>query len=139
MALRDSILDSWWGRVLAEHDTEPTELSGGLLKVVIGAWLLLPMQTFSSAPAFGTISVIPENLWGLFLVVIGIGHLAALRNGHPAWRRYAAFVGCFIWSAIGLTFLAANPVGIGSLLFLGAGIAQGWCYSRLGGLVARGA
>lgn len=127
---------SWWARILAEHDTEPTELAGGALKVVIGVWLLLPARTFSSSPAFGVISVIPENYWGVFLVVIGIGHLAALRNGHPAWRRYAALVGCFVWCSMGLTFLVANPSGIGSLTFLAAGIAQGWCYSRLGRLSA---
>jgi hypothetical protein len=133
--MRDAIRDSWWGLILREHDTEPTELSGGVLKVAIGTWLLLPAQTFSMSPAFGVISIIPENLWGVFLVVIGVGHLAALQNGHRAWRRWASLVGCFVWCAIGLTFLAANPAGLGSLLFLGAGIAQGWCYSRLGSLV----
>lgn len=135
--LRDTILDSWWSRILSRHDTEPTELSGGLLKVCIGCWLVSPLQTFSSAPAFGTISVIPETLWGLFLVFVGIGHLAALRNGHPAWRRWASFVGCFIWCAMGLTFLSANPAGIGPLMFLAAGLSQGWCWSRLGHLTER--
>lgn len=133
--LRDRISRSWWGRILAEHDIEPTELSGGTLKIVVGFWLVLPLQTFSSAPAFGVISVIPENLWALFLVVIGAGHLAALANGHPAWRRWAAFVGCFIWSAMGITFIWANPAGIGPLLFLGAGLSQAWCYVRLGTLI----
>jgi hypothetical protein len=130
--LRDVLRYSWWGRILAEHDSEPTELSGGLLKIVVGFWLILPLQTFSGGPAFGTISVIPEDIWALFLVIIGSGHLAALANGHPAWRRWAALVGCFVWCAMGSTFLWASPSSIGPLLFLGAGVSQAWCYVRLG-------
>jgi hypothetical protein len=137
VAFRDMIQRSWWALILAEHDTEPTELSGGLLKAVIGFWLLLPVQTFSNAPAFEAVSVIPESAWGVFLVVVGVLHLAALRNGHAGWRRWAALIGCFIWCAMGLTFMAANPAGIGPLLFVGAGLAQGWCYSRLGALMER--
>lgn len=133
-SLRLWIWRSWWGRILAEHDTEPTELRGGFLKVLVGLWLILPFQTFSGSPSFGVISVIPENLWAIFLVVIGIGHLMALANGEPNWRRWSALVGCFVWSAMGITFLWANPAGIGSMLFLVAGIEQGWVYSRIGGL-----
>jgi hypothetical protein len=82
-------------------------------------------------------SVIPEIVWAIFLVVIGCGHLAALASGNRKWRRWAALIGCFVWSAMGFTFLWASPSSIGPLLFIGAGIMQAWCYVRLGYLPRR--
>lgn len=128
--LRDRLSQSWWGRILAEHDTEPTELSGGLLKVTIAFWLLLPWQSIS--PAFGAASHIPEIWWSIFLVVVGVGHLAALRNGYPAWRRWGALVGFFVWCSLAISLWANGVVGLAPLLFLGAGLSQGWCYVRIG-------
>ena len=105
-------------------------MSGGLLKVTLSLWLLLPVQ--SLGPVFGAVSMIPEFWWSIFLMVVGVGHLVALRNGHPAWRRYGAFVGFFVWCSLAITLWVNGAVGIAPLLFLGAGLSQGWCYYRLG-------
>lgn len=129
-AFRESLRSSWWGRILAEHDTEPTELSGGMLKVSIAAWLVLP--TTALTPIFGVIALVPETYWSLFLMVVGVGHLVALRNGHPSWRRWGSLVGFFVWCALGITLLVNGAVGLTPMLFLGAGLSQGWCYIRLG-------
>lgn len=127
---RDAIRRSWWGRILAEHDTEPTELSGGILKVAIAFWLVLPWQTLG--PAFGAVSLIPELWWAVFLMVVGIGHLAALRNGFPAWRRWGSLVGVFVWCSLAISLWLNGSLGLAPLLFLGAGLSQGWVYCRLG-------
>lgn len=129
-SIRDQLRASWWGRVLAEHDTEPTELSGGLLKVSLAIWLLLPPTAIG--PAFGFVALIPELYWSIFLLVVGVGHLVALRNGHPAWRRWGCLVGFFVWCSLAVTLLVNGVVGIGPVLFIGAGLSQGWCYIRLG-------
>lgn len=126
----DALRFSWWGRILAEHDTEPTELSGGLLKVSISLWLLLPVTSLS--PVFGVVALVPELWWSIFLMVVGVGHLAALRNGYVAWRRWGCFVGFFVWCSLGITLYINGAVGLTPLLFLGAGFSQGWCYVRLG-------
>lgn len=122
---------TWWGKILAEHDTEPTEFSGGLLKVLVGAWLLMPWSTFASSPTFETVEVIPEWAWGSLLVTTGIGHWLALRNGSVRWRRLACLIGFVFWFAFGTTFWIANPRGFAVVVYGLLAAQQGWAYVRL--------
>lgn len=135
-ALPEWLRETWWGAILREHDTEPVELSGGLLKVTIALWLLMPVQ--SLGPAFGIVSMIPEVWWAVFLLVVGAGHLAALRNGHVAWRRWGSLIGFFVWCSLAITLVVNGAVGLTPLLFLGAGLSQAWAYVRLGSLARSG-
>lgn len=128
----DRLARSWWSLILAEHDTEPAELSGGLLKVSIGAWLLLPWDTFESSPTFAVFSILPEWLWGLSLMALGASHLEALRSGNTDHRRHAATIGYLVWFSFAMVFVWTNPPAIGWLAFLTAGLAQLWCSLRLG-------
>lgn len=128
----DRLLGDWWRRILAEHDTEPAELSGGLLKVGIGFWLLLPMDTFGSSPTFAALSILPEPVWGVVLIALGTFHLSALRSGASAARRHAATIGYLVWFSFAVVFVATSPPAIGWVAFLVAGLAQLWCSLRLG-------
>lgn len=130
--LRVRLRQSWWGKILAEHDTEPTELSGGCLKVLLGLTLLSPLQTFTASPAFATLSVFPEWVWGSGLVVLGVVHVVALWAGQRYWRARAATAGFVTWGVIGFTFWHANPASIGAVPFIVASAQQLWCSIRLG-------
>lgn len=130
--LRRSVRQSWWGKILAELDTEPHELSGGLLKIVIGAQLIGPWSTFGSSPAYADLAILPEFFWGWFLIAIGVAHLLALRSGYLAWRRWACFGGFVIWFSFGATFVHANPTSLGWVVFAYAGAWQLWAHVRLG-------
>jgi hypothetical protein len=132
MAVRDTIQRSWWGRILAEHDTEPVELIGGGTKVLMGLWLLLPWQTFAMSDSYDSIRIIPEWIWGTFLLTVGLLHIAALHSGHRTWRKWAALVGFLIWSCFGLVLGWANPAAIGWMLFLSVGASLMWASIRLG-------
>lgn len=131
-SLRARIKRSWWGMILAEHDTEPAELMGGLLKVAIGAWLLLPWSTFSASRTFQMMAVAPEWFWGGAFIGIGAFHLYALRKGGVHRRWWAAMIGFTIWFSLAFVFVAANPPAIGWLMFMAAACAQGWASVRLG-------
>ena len=130
--IRERIQGSWWGRILAEHDTEPIELIGGITKVLMGCWLLLPWDTFASSAAFSVLAVLREQLWGALLILIGAAHLAALYNGHRAWRGWAALIGFLIWFAFACVFVVTNPPGVGWIMFLSVAFAQMWASIRLG-------
>ena len=132
-SLRECLRSSWWGKILAEHDTEPAELSGGLMKILIGLWLLLPFETFESSPTFAVFSILPEWLWGGALIAIGAGHVSALRSGDLDQRRHAATIGYLVWFSFSVVFVWTNPPAIGWIAFLIAGLAQLWCSLRLGG------
>ena len=130
---KELLRNTWWGKILAEHDTEPTELAGGLMKVVLGSQLIAPVDTFSNSPAFHDLTILPEWLWGLLLIGFGVGHWFALRHGYRPWRRLASAIGFLIWFALGATFLHAAPNSLGAWVFLLAALGQCWCYVRLGG------
>ena len=130
--IRARIQGSWYGRILAEHDTEPVELIGGATKVVMGLWLLLPWDTFGASPTFSVLAVLKEQLWGAVLLAIGLAHLAALYHGHRAWRGWSATIGWLIWFAFAVVFVFTNPPGVGWVLFLFAGLGQLWASVRLG-------
>jgi hypothetical protein len=123
---------SWWGLILREHDTEPAELSGGALKVAIGLWLLLPLDTFESSRSFEALTILPEWAWGTLLLCIGVFHIGVLRLGDRDWRQRAALFGFLVWFSFAVVFVTTNPPGIGWLAFLMAGLAQMWCSIRLG-------
>ncbi len=131
-AWRTRVRCSWWGLILAEHDTEPVELAGGVLKVMLGAWLVLPWQSFASSPTFETLAVVPEWLAGMALLSLGAWHMLALRSGVRCWRRTASLLGFLVWFSMAVTFVIANPPAIGWLAFMMAALGQGWCYVRLG-------
>lgn len=125
---------SWWGSVLAEHDTEPTEFSGGVLKIGIGLWLLAPASTFGSSPTFAAMAALmPEAVWGVVLGAVGAFRLAVLRSGRCAPRRVGAMIGFLFWFTLASLFLWSSPASLGFPLFALLAAGQGWVYCRLGG------
>lgn len=132
VALRDRIRSSWWGLILSEHDTEPTEMSGGLLKLGLAVVLLTPRDTFGSSVVYSLLSVVPEPIWGVVLLVFGCLHLGSLHNGARSWRRAMAGVGFLIWFCWWVSFALGSTASTGSVVYLLAAFGQGWCYVRLG-------
>ena len=130
-AAKTALVESWWGRILAEHDTEPTELGSSFLKLFLGLLLIVPVSTFSATPVYGLLNLMPEWLWALVLIVIGLIHLIALRSGHRQRRRMSAAIGFVIWSCFSLSFLIGNPTNTGWIVYLTAASGQAWCYVRL--------
>lgn len=128
----DGLTSAWFAPILAEHDTEPTELAGGTLKVAMGLWLLLPFDTFGSSPTFATLAVLPEWTWAIVLIGLGGFHILALRSGDRDARRLASMIGYLVWFSFAMVFVATNPPAIGWLAFLLAGLGQLWCSLRLG-------
>lgn len=123
---------SWWGQILAEHHTEPTELiMGGFLKCIVGIWLLLPMNSFAASPTFASLIPIPEIGVALFLMTFGILHITSLKAGDTYWRMRSSQGGAIIWFALSFSFIVLNPPAFGAMLFLTAAISQTWCYVRL--------
>lgn len=133
--LRARLRGSWWGLILAEHDTEPAELLGGVAKVCIGIWLLLPSYTFTNnTMLYGDLMILPEWAWGCALIAIGVAHLSTLRDGDPRWRRWGAFAGFLTWCMLGGTFIHTQPSALVGPTFLLFAASIGWAYIRLGRL-----
>lgn len=126
-----SIKRSWWGRILAEHDTEPAEFRGALLKLLMGFWLVLPLDSFQSSRTFATLSFMPEFVWGWLFLILGALKLYYLRQGSWKSRGTMAFIGFLVWFSLGLVFVSTNPPALGWIMFMLAAAEQGWCCIRL--------
>lgn len=130
--LRESIRSSWWGLILSEHDTEPTEMFGGVMKLLLAGVLISPQDTFGSARVYGMLSALPEPIWGAVMLVFGTVHLLALRHGVRAWRRWMALTGFLIWFTWSVSFILGSPSNTGAVVYLLAAFGQAWAYVRLG-------
>lgn len=131
-ALGRRLEESWWGLIFRDMDTEPTEFAGGLLKILVGAWLLVPFDTFHSSPTFAALTVLPEWAWGAALAWLGTWHLVALRRGGRTQRRDACTVGWIVWFSFATLFVYTNPPALGFLPVLVIGLGQLWASIRLG-------
>ena len=126
-----SMKHSWWGKIVAEHDTEPEELKGGTINVGAGIWLLLPFNTYASSPTFYAMVILPEVIWGLLFLLLGTLHLMVLRRGDYYLRSKFSFISFILWGALGIVFMLSNPPAFGWLFFMYVSIGQGWCTIRL--------
>jgi hypothetical protein len=132
-SFRDLIRTSWWGLILSDHDTEPTELAGGLLKLALATVLVMPTDTFGERRIYGLLANLPEPFWACLLFTLGIVHLAVLRHGNLHWRRLMALAGFVIWFTWSASFFLGNPSNTGGAVYMLAALGSGWCYVRLGG------
>lgn len=131
--MRDYLRKTWWGAILADMDTEPSELlTGAFLIWLLGLWMFLPYDTFRSSPTFAMIGYLaPEALWAVLFLSFGALQMIILRQGSRYWRGVMSFLGCMLWSSLTSSFIYTNPGGIGWILFFSAAVSQGWCYIRL--------
>lgn len=93
-------------------DYEPLELALSIATVMLGAILLLPFDTFGSAPAFATLrGIAPEWLWGLVTVTPGL--LAVVAAVYELyWLRLLCILAhVFWWLFVGTLLCTGNPYG----------------------------
>lgn len=82
-----------------------------------GIILVLPMDTFSTSITFRVLaSVIKEETLGVLMIVLGVLRLTALLvNGMiprftPLVRIGGAFIGCFVWFFISVSFAESGVI-----------------------------
>lgn len=99
-----------YSEVFRKANPVPAEMMFAGISTLWGTWLLFPWwDTFSSSPSFVMMGKLaPEPVWGLALVIGGIGHYLALYRNSLLWRYRASLYGYFLWAFITLTFMYAN-------------------------------
>lgn len=100
-------------KILFHYDWEIVEVIGASFKIVWGIWLLLPFQTFYGTVVYDALSTVTtEKGWGLFILILGSIHLAAIINGVIKYRRFMLMIGCMFWVFITVVF-AITRIGSG--------------------------
>lgn len=118
--------------ILFNRDFEFSELLNGVMATALGAWLLLPFQTFTSTPTFGAMrDLAPEWLWGCGIVIIGLAQLVGLIADWWRWRRQVALASIFVWASLSTLVVFSNPASPDAAMYLVLSLSVGWAYLRL--------
>lgn len=106
-------------RTIANYsDIRNTEIFLSWYSFMIGLWILNPIvDTFSTAPSFRTLSLLPEVLWGGTIVITSVIHFVAYIRRLNQIRRIALFTFFMIWFFIALAFFFSNPLGLGLISY----------------------
>lgn len=78
----------------------------GLLLILWGLWLCFPGLTFNfTGPLRILLILLPEILYGLFMMAIGIGMLLAVYYNNIRVQKNLCFIAMLIWSIIDILFI----------------------------------
>lgn len=119
-------------RAVLAYPSEPTELFLSVGSIFWGGWLLLPFDTFPSAPAYNAMALIaPEPVWGLWFVLVGIAWFAGLLAKVGRWRRWCALAASWDWCFVAVCFGLASGPNTGVVTYSFVAAASAWAYLRL--------
>lgn len=120
-------------RMLLLYDWEIVEVQGAILKIAWGIWLILPMQTFATSQVYSGLAAVTRNedVWGTFLILLGISHFVGVAVGGK-WRRRFVMLAAMFWLFSSISFFIARPGTILAPLAFVIFIFMGINYIRIG-------
>lgn len=118
--------------IITNTNPAPLETILSFESVLLGMWLLLPMNTFSTANTFKMLAVWPGELAvGSILVCLGLARAYALVLKKTRLRWNIAVVGMVVWSYIDLSFFISNPASTAVVTYFVFVILSAWILSAL--------
>ena len=124
----DRIID-----LVYRRDFEYAELQGGWVALFWGLWLVIAKaRAFTDDGWTHVGQVAPDRVWGVALVLIGLGQLVSLVTRQYRGRRVFALAAAMVWAALavllGIDKLYRLAVPSAWMFFVGAA----WGYLRIG-------
>lgn len=105
-------------QLIVRRDVDLIEIASGVLMLGWGLQLLMPWETFRTAPGYAAMSVLmPETAWGLILGWIGFTQVGAYLLDHWRVRLLSALGACVAWTFLGVLFGYSNPQGTGIIIY----------------------
>ncbi|WP_396189877.1 hypothetical protein [Flavobacterium sp.] len=86
--------------VLIRDSMQPLRLLVALCSLTWAVSLFLPGEAFSEAPYTIMAAIAPENLWGMFFLMIGIANWVIVCKGLFLQRTLivVSFITCLVWT-----------------------------------------
>jgi hypothetical protein len=101
------------------------EVQGAVFLILVGAWYLLPMETFSTSQVYRVLSTImPETFWGVMFLTLGACYVIAILALNYNARRTAAFLSSLLFMFFAVLFFIGSTAAIGALNFLILALSQ---------------
>ena len=119
-------------RLLTVTDTTLAEFWGSTMLILMGVWLLLPMDTFRSIPAYRVMdSVAPEATWGLAAIAVGgFQAFGNLSRSLPS-RSHSAFVASVMFGFVAVLAIRSSSESLLAPICGTASFIEGVIYLRL--------
>ena len=118
--------------IIVHADTEPVGLIMGLYTLSWGLILLLPAKTFANPSYARMESIAPEDVWGVFIVLLGCVILYGVLYGVSVCRVSTSLITALLWTVIGfLTGSAGGWSTTGWIHFFGAALISYAMHYRL--------
>lgn len=100
--------------------------------LVYGVWLLLPMSSFGTTPAFaGLRQIASEEIWGAVIALSGLLKLAAIWRGGTRPRELALGWLMLLWAFLAWSAVLSNLGSTAVPTYALAALGSGFCYVRL--------
>lgn len=111
--------------------TRSLELQNALVAFLVGAYLLLPGETFSTAAGYRAFAMLaPEPVWGTAFMLIGSLQLTAVLADHVVGRRLTAGLTAVLFGVYVAGFMVSNPLSTAIPFVLPLAIGQAWAFYR---------
>lgn len=117
VSLRQKMLDRAW-QLIVKREVDLLEVAYGVLMLGWGVQLILPWETFASAPGYRVLAqVMPEVAWGVLLIWVGVTKIGAYLLDQRRVRMMATIGAMMIWTFLSVAFGWANPYGTGIVVY----------------------
>lgn len=111
---------------------ESMEIILALHSIALGAYLLLPFNTFGSSRSFVIMAAIaPEWVWGGLIFALGTVLFVAVLVGSVQWRLRILILLAHIWLVIALALIVANYESVAVISYVFFSIIYIATYLRL--------
>lgn len=128
-----------WARlldILLNYDFEFAELEGGVLSLIWGVWMLLPISADWYSAFDILIQIAPGTVWATAFITIGAAQLYGVATRSYQVRRHATFFSLLLWLCTSL-LVALIDWHIPTVpLTMAFSFGAAWGYVRIGKLHA---
>lgn len=98
-------------QLMLDYDFEVFEAFNGLVAMLWGGVLLLPVSSFASGTSYSNMALLaPEWVWGLVLLVFGVAQVWALLLGVRSVRRNVALAMFSVWIFLSVSLASSGQV-----------------------------
>ena len=113
-------------------DTSPLEIILALESSAWGLWLILPIDTFGTNPAFAVLKIFPGEAWtGAIVLSIGLLTAISLITRNITFRRNVSILSMLIWSYIDYSFWAAATASTAPITYFVFVVLVAWIMAAL--------
>lgn len=98
-------------QLMLDYDFEVFDAFNGMVALLWGFVLILPINTFGNSPSYANMKEIaPEWAWGLFIAIVGLTQLLSLVFSMQKLRKEISLAMFASWVFLSISFMTVGNV-----------------------------